>query len=111
MRCLREALEITRLHSLARTQVYVVEGAASTAARKGDYELTATLLGATESCVSYDVFSVERELRLEAEQEARSSLGERAFVELYAAGSLLSLDDASERAATWLAIECTAPEG
>ena len=57
------------------------------------------------------VFSVERELRLEAEQGARSSLGEKAFVELYAAGSRLSLDDASERAALWLAIECTAPEG
>ncbi len=107
MRCLREALEITRLHSLAGTQVYVVEGAASAAARKGDYELTATLLGATESSATYDVFSVERELRLEAEQEARSSLGDNAFVELYAAGSRLTLDDASERAALWLAIECT----
>ena len=110
MRCLREALEVTRLHSLVGTQVYVVEGAASAAARKGDYELTATLLGATESCVSYDVFSVERELRLEAEQEARSSLGEEAFVELYAAGSQLSLDEASERAALWLA-ECAASDG
>ena len=111
MRCLREALEITRLHSLAGTQVYVVEGVASAAARKGDYELTGTLLGATESSATHDVFSVERELRLEAEHEARSSLGEKAFAELYAAGSRLTLDDASERAALWLAIECPAPEG
>jgi len=110
IRCLREALEITRLHSLAGTQAYVVEGAASVAAQKGDLELTATLLGATESSVSSDVFSVERELRLEAEREARSSLGEQAFLELYAAGSRLSLDDASERAALWLAAECATPD-
>ena len=110
MRFLREALEVSRLHSLTGTQAYVVEGVAAAAAQKGDYALTATLLGATELSVASEVFSVERELRLDAERQARSSLGSEAFQELYTAGSRLSLEDASERAALWLASECASPD-
>ncbi len=66
------------------------------------------LLGATEASPP-DVFSIERELRLEAEREAQSSLGE-AFLELQAAGSLLGLEEASVRAAAWLSDERTAAE-
>jgi predicted ATPase len=111
MHSLREALEVTRLHSLAATQAYVVEGVAAAAAQKRDYPVTATLLGATESTVANVVFSIERELRLEAEQQARSALGSKAFLELHTAGSRLSLEDASERAALWLATERATPDG
>jgi predicted ATPase len=103
MEFLREGLEVSRQHSLAGTQAFIVEGVASAAARRGNYELTAMLLGATEASPP-DVFSIERELRLEAELAAQSSLGE-AFLELQAAGSRLSLEDASERAAAWLSDE------
>ncbi len=100
-RCLREGLAIARLHALRGTQAYIVEAAASLAWRAGDHELAATLLGATESSAP-DVGSVERELRLEAEREAHSALGDEAFRERCAAGSALSLEDASELAGQWL---------
>jgi predicted ATPase len=105
---LREGLEVSRQHSLAGTQAFIVEGVASAAARRGNYELAAMLLGATEASPP-DVFSIERELRLEAEREAQSSLGE-AFLKLQAAGSLLGLEEASVRAAAWLSDERTAAE-
>jgi len=49
MAFLREGLEVSRQHSLAGTQAFIVEGVASAAARRGNYELTAMLLGATEA--------------------------------------------------------------
>ena len=106
---LRKGLEVSQQHSLAGTQAFILEGVAAAAARRGNYELAAMLLGATEASPR-DVFSIERELRIETEREARSSIGEPAYFELQAAGSLLGLAEASERAAAWLSDESAAAE-
>src|SRR5581483_2045127 len=53
---------------------FAVEGAAALAARAGDHELAATLLGATPP-VAARVYVVELELRLEAERAACAALG------------------------------------
>jgi hypothetical protein len=99
---LTEALELSRRHSLGAVMPFAVEGAASIAVGAGAHELAATLLGAT-SFLTASAGGVEEELRLEAEQGIRPVLGDDAFDQLRAAGARLSLEEAAERAAQWLA--------
>ena len=105
---LRKGLEVSQQHSSPEPKRSSSKESRRPP-RRGNYELAAMLLGATEASPR-DVFSIERELRIETEREARSSIGEPAYFELQAAGSLLGLAEASERAAAWLSDESAAAE-
>ena len=70
LRYLREGLEFTGHHALMTIRVLFVQGAASAAALRGNFELAASLLGASAT-IAADVGEAERELRLEAERQAQ----------------------------------------
>ena len=101
LRYLREGLEFTGPYALRTIRVLFVQGAASAAALRGNFELAASLLGA-RATIAADVGETERELRLEAERQARASLGNPQFTKLSAAGTRLGIDEVTELAESWL---------
>jgi len=98
--CFRRGLEIAREIDHVVPQVYCLVGVAAVLAANGDAEEAATIAGAAQSAREATGVSVEPfELQIyeQSIETSRQALGEDAFAAAWAAGTALTLDDASAR--------------
>ena len=101
---MRESLSLCRAERLGDLLLWVVEGVATVAFRRGSPVEAVSLLAATtgsrlDMAVGGDFFPIAEEMRKRTLAGAQEQLTESAFAEAWADGANLSLDEAAELAA------------